>query len=225
MNTHKTHSLDSHVSATAPANRGGCSIPFIAHPLGLLLWVLAISTILLSCGSTAGDTKEELVIPENLPDICRGIDFRRQPDMREVCGVRSVRYKAYQNVPRIRYMILPKGAQLVKTSSGAELRLPNTLPAPLPDYIANQIEWTEEARLDYLKTKMLYKEFTPENGERLKIFRLEIPLRNGANGDLCYSVPNEPEVADRRARTTRGNSLNAISCDEFEKLLSEFQKQ
>ena len=48
--------------------------------------------------------------------------------MREMCGVRTVRYKAYRNIPQQRYLIKPKETSIVKVRDVIELRFPNTLP-------------------------------------------------------------------------------------------------
>lgn len=183
---------------------------------------IAISLFFLtSCGSTGGD-KETIVVPENLPEICKGIDFNDQPDMREVCGVRVVRYKQYKNVPKVRYMIVPKGAQLVRKKSGPELRLKNTLPVKLDASYSDKIEWSEDARLEYLKTTMDYKEFRQDSGERIKIFKLTVPFKDGSQGELCFNVPKEPEVKDPRSKTVRGNKVNSIDCEEYRRILDGY---
>jgi hypothetical protein len=59
-----------------------------------ILWFIGLISIpfLSGCGGTSHG--ENLEVPTDMPPICRDIDFVTQPDMREVCGVRVVRYKS-----------------------------------------------------------------------------------------------------------------------------------
>ena len=62
----------------------------------LKFFTLCSLALLAGCaGSSNGD---DLEVPTNLPPICQGIDFVAEPDMRDLCGVRRVRYKAYINI-------------------------------------------------------------------------------------------------------------------------------
>jgi hypothetical protein len=194
--------------------------------LNFLKWarysaVALLSAALLSCGGSG--SKEELVVPEDLPPICRGIDFVSQPDMREVCGVRTTRYKAYQNIPQTRYLIVPKGATLVRKRDGVELRLPNTLPEKLPEEFVTKLQWTQDARLEYLKNKMIYREFRPDGGDRIKMFKLQIPLKDQSMGEVCFNVPDKAQVNDRQ-KSVMGNKLDRLNCADFDTILSKHEK-
>jgi len=179
-----------------------------------------VSVLLVSCGGSGN--KEELVVPEDLPPICRGIDFVAQPDMREVCGVRTTRYKAYKNIPQTRYLIVPKGATLVRKSDGVSLRLPNTLPEKLDESFVKNLEWTQEARMEYLKNKMIYREFRPDGGSRIKMFKLQIPLKDQSMGEVCFNVPDKPELNDRQT-SVMGNKLDPLDCADFDAILAKHE--
>lgn len=185
---------------------------------GIFLIIIAYSFVLSGCGSS----KEGLVIPQDLPEICRGIDFNDQVDMREVCGVTTIssHRKGYQNRPQTRYLNLPKSAQLVKKDDNIELRIPNTLPIDMPSDFAHRIEWTEYVRQEYIKTQMMYKEFRDSDQRRVKMFKLSIPMKDESVEDFCFQVPIiEPKT--KRSGTTRGNSLNKLNCCQFDELVKE----
>jgi hypothetical protein len=186
-----------------------------------------IKSILLFAGvlflTGCGGSKEYVVVPDELPEICRGIDFVSQPDMREVCGVRSSRYQSYKNVPRQRYLIIPKGAVLIRKAEGPELRLPNTMPVTLPNLFADEVEFSDESRMEYLKSQMIYKELFPPGQSRIKMFKLEIPLKSGKMEPVCFNVPEVDDPA--RKKTTRlANTLDPLSCDDFEEIVQKYSK-
>ena len=57
-------------------------------------------TFFTACGGTSDGSNLE--VPENMPPACREIDFVEQPDMRELCGVRTVHFKSYRNIAKER---------------------------------------------------------------------------------------------------------------------------
>lgn len=183
--------------------------------------LFCIGAALVSCGGSRKD--EVLEIPTDMPEICRGIDFVAQPDMREVCGVRPARYQSYKNIPMQRYLIVPKGASIVKKNSDVELRLPNTLPIPLPSDLASSISFTSDKRLEYIKNSMVYKELFPSGQERIKMFKLDIPLEQGGSQSLCFNLPIN-DVTDSRKRTRMGTSIESLECADFDNIVAKYEK-
>ena len=115
----------------------------------LLFSGFAIATLLSACaGSNSG---ENLDVPTNLPPICRDIDFVEQPDMREMCGVRTVRTMAYKNIPQQRYLIKPQETSIVKSNGKLELRFQNSLPLLLEGPITEELEFSQQKRLEKIK--------------------------------------------------------------------------
>ena len=188
----------------------------------LLFSALITSSLILSaCGGSAKD--DVLIVPTDMPEICRGIDFVSQPDMREVCGVRPVRFQSYKNIPMQRYMIMPKGALLVKTSGKVELRLPNMLPIPLTGNVAAGIEFSQDKRLEYVKNRMIYNEHFPPGQTRIQMFQLEIPLDNGTTEKLCFNLP-ETKV-DSRKRSHMGEEVESLDCADFDNIVAKYEKR
>ena len=106
---------------------------------------IALLSLLSACaGSNSG---ENLEVPTNMPPICREIDFVEQPDMREMCGVRTVRSFAYKNIPQQRYLIKPQETSIVKSNGQLELRFQNNLPLYLDGPIINEVEFSQQKRL------------------------------------------------------------------------------
>lgn len=182
-----------------------------------LLAILAL--LAFSCASS-----EKLEIPAELPEICRGIDFVSQPDMREVCGVRPLRFQSYKNIPQQRYMIMPKGASLVKTKEVIELRLPNLTPITMPSDLAKQLDFSPDSRLVYIKNTMLYKEIFPPGQERIKMFKLDIPTITGTMYPVCFLVPNKAQTSDSRNKSILGQSIEVLDCNEFQQIASKYSK-
>jgi len=158
-----------------------------------------------------------------MPEICRGIDFVAQPDMREDCGVRVSRYKAYKNIPQQRYLVYPKDASLVKANGSVELRLPNTFPITLDSTTASGIEFSQEKRLVSIKNTMEYKELFPTGGERIKMFRMQIPLDNGSSSALCFRVP-ESKGNQRTRNQAMANQIEGMTCQDFDMLVAKYAK-
>ncbi|MDR1759472.1 MAG: hypothetical protein LBR60_02985 [Fibrobacter sp.] len=177
-----------------------------------------IAVFLAACGGT------NLDVPTDLPPICREIDFNSQPDMREICGVRNVRTRAYQNIPQQRYLIQPKEASLVKTNGRVELRLPNTLPIELDDaLLQTEIKFDQNARMTKIKNRYDYYEFYPAERERLRIFKITLISDFGNEFAYCFRVP-EKRGNDRTRSVAMGNRVDLMECFDFNKLVETHRK-
>jgi len=193
----------------------------LRYPLLTVSLGLIISLVFFGCSGS----KENLVVPTDLPEICRGIDFVAQPDMREVCGVRSSHFESYKNIPQQRYLINPKGASIVKKDKDIELRLPNTLPIPLPGSVASGLEFSQDKRLEYLKNTMTYKELFPAGQQRIKMFKLEIPLDNGVMQTLCFNLPEAIQKNDNRNKSHMATEIESLDCSDFENIVAKYEKR
>ena len=149
---------------------------------------LAIS-FLAGCAGSSAQKGEELVIPTDLPPICRDIDFVANPDMREVCGVRKAsRHNiAYKNIPQQRYLIKPSETSIVKTNGKLELRFQNSLPINLEGPITHELEFGQDKRLEKIKNTYDYHEITNKGSERLRIFKMGIPTDKGNKYDSAQN--------------------------------------
>lgn len=185
-----------------------------------ILSLIGLSGIifLMGCGGTSKG--ENLEVPTDLPPICRDIDFVTQPDMREVCGVREVRYKAYKNIPQQRYLIKPKDASLVKTDKQLELRFANTLPILLSGPIIDEMSFSQEMRLQKIKNGYDYFEVYPKDADRIRIFKITIPTDVGNFYDFCFRVPDK-QGRERTRTIAMGNRLEAMTCKDFDRLVRE----
>lgn len=158
-----------------------------------------------------------------MPEICQDIDFNQAgADIKELCGVQTAasrNYRAYKNIPEHRNLLLPKGAKIVRKGGGKklELRLVNTLPAELPEDLEGKVLFDEKLRRNFIKNKMDYCEFFPENSsERLRIIRLDIPLDIGGTRSICYTVVSRPTTAQRKAGFA--GRLEPLECTDFDRL-------
>ncbi len=185
-----------------------------------LFFILGILLLLDACGSSK-PSQEALDIPTDLPEICRDIDFVAQPDMREPCGVRVSRYQGYKNIALQRYLVNPKNASLVKTNGKVQLRLPNTLPVHLDSSFAAGIDFAQEKRLQPLRNTMEYKELFPAGGDRIKMFRMGIPMENGNVQDLCFRVPDK-KGNERTRSVAMGNQVESMTCADFQLLVAKY---
>jgi hypothetical protein len=165
-------------------------------------------------------SNENVTNLKELPEICRGYDFNKDPEMADFCGVRKSRYKSYKNIPDQLFLIVPKGAYLSKNSNSLELRLPNTLPIKLDLELSTQFDFSKQKQLEKLKNKYIYKELYPKAEQRIKLFKLELPTLNESSLNLCFRVP--PQIkSDRRKRIRQGNQLKKITCQEFSTLVEK----
>lgn len=182
------------------------------------IFLLTSVSLLASC---AGSSKEELEVPTNLPPICRDIDFSANPDMREVCGVRKVHNKAYRNVPQQRYLIKPSETSIVKTGDKLELRFQNSLPLYLEGPIVNDMQFSQEKRLERIKNTYEYHEiYNKPSKERTRIFKMTIPTDAGTSYDYCFRIPEKKGNARTRS-VAMGTNIDEISCKDFDRMVEE----
>lgn len=187
----------------------------------LLLSSIAFATILSACaGSSNG---ENLEVPTNLPPICRDIDFVEQPDMREMCGVRTVRTLAYRNIPQQRYLIKPQETSIVKKGDQLELRFQNSLPLYLDGPITRELEFNQQKRLEKIRNTYDYHEIYNKGAERIRIFKMGIPTDMGNKYDFCFRIPEKKGNARTRS-VAMGNHIEALSCADFDRLIAENAK-
>ena len=173
--------------------------------------ILAVS-FLVGCAGSSAQNGEDLEVPTDLPPICRDIDFVANPDMREVCGVRKAsRHNiAYKNIPQQRYLIKPSETSIVKTNGKLELRFQNSLPINLEGPITNELEFSQEKRLERVKNTY---------DERLRIFKMGIPTDRGNKYDFCFRIP-EKKGNDRTRSRAMGVNIELMSCAEFDRIVS-----
>lgn len=184
----------------------------------LLLSGIAIASLFSACaGSNSG---ENLEIPTNMPPICRDIDFVEQPDMREMCGVRTVRTFAYKNIPQQRYLTKPQETSIVKSNGQIELRFQNSLPIVLEGPITSEIEFSQEKRLEKIKNTYDYHEIYNKGAERLRIFKMSIPTDRGNIYDFCFRIPERKGNARTRS-VAMGNHIEPLNCSEFNRLIAD----
>ncbi|MCQ2096514.1 MAG: hypothetical protein MJY87_01040 [Fibrobacter sp.] len=175
-------------------------------------------TFLAGCAGSSKD--DNLEVPTNLPPICRDIDFVEQPDMREMCGVRTVRSKAYKNIPQQRYLIKPQETSIVKTGNKLELRFQNSLPIVLDGPIKDEMIFNQEKRLQKVINTFDYHEIYNKGSERIRIFKMGIPTDMGSTYDFCFRIP-EKKGNDRTRNKAMGNHIEAMSCADFDHLVEE----
>ena len=174
---------------------------------------IALLSLLSACaGSNSG---ENLEVPTNMPPICREIDFVEQPDMREMCGVRTVRSFAYKNIPQQRYLIKPQETSIVKSNGQLELRFQNNLPLYL--------EFSQQKRLEKIKNTYDYHEIYNKGAERIRIFKMGIPTDKGNTYEFCFRIPEKRGNARTRS-VAMGNHIEALSCADFDRLVAENAK-
>ena len=182
---------------------------------------IAFASLLSACaGSNSG---ENLEVPTNMPPICREIDFVEQPDMREMCGVRTVHSRAYKNIPQQRYLIKPQETSIVKTNDQLELRFQNSLPLYLDGPITTELEVSQQKRLEKIKNTYDYHEIYNKGAERIRIFKMGIPTDRGNVYDFCFRIPERKGNARTRS-VAMGNHIEALSCADFDRLVAENAK-
>lgn len=185
----------------------------------LFSFFITFSSVLFFIGCAGSNDGSNLEVPTDMPPICRDIDFVAQPDMREMCGVRSVRYKAYRNIPQQRYLIKPKETSLVKVRDAIELRFPNTLPIILEGPIVKEIQFNQDKRLQKIKNSYDYYELYNEGNERIRIFKIGIPTDMDTFHEFCFRLP-EKYGNERTRSVAMGNRIEAMTCEDFHRLLT-----
>jgi hypothetical protein len=192
------------------------SLPLFSFCILSTLLALALQ----GCGGSAPGTSRQpkVYAPEDMPEICQDIDFNQAgKEIKEECGVQTRNYRAYKNIPEHRNLLLPKGAKIVRKGKGLELRLLNTLPIALPSGLEGKLLFDEKLRRTFVKTKMDYCEFFPENSaDRLRIIKLDIPFDLGGETSICYTVESRPTTAQRNAGYA--GRLEALECSDFLRL-------
>jgi len=193
-----------------------------------------VALFLVACSSSSnssasgkkGDRDETLYIPVDMPEICQNIDFYANKNMRKECGVKSMRYQAYYNLPMQRYLINPKQASLVKTGDKIEIRFPNTFPVALDVTTRLQgIQFNEDKRLVKIENTMDYNEFYDEKKERFKLFKLRIPsdTKPIIENELCFKVP-ELKGSDRTRSPAMTVKMEHMTCDSLDALVRKYAK-
>jgi hypothetical protein len=180
--------------------------------------LLFLSWFWVGCSSAPTPAgKSEVIAPEDMPDICRDINFNTADlGLREECGVTTRKYKAYRNIPVHRNLLLPKNSKIVLTNGQLELRLESFLPVVLPSEFAGQIEFDEKVRRQFLKSKYRYFEYFPPKELRPdKLIQLEIPLADSVWVPVCFIVDKPRAKSTRKLGYAR--RLLPLGCDEWEK--------
>ena len=175
----------------------------------------AATALLAACAGNADPDK--LHVPDDMPEICRDIDFRRDEQLREVCGVKTRNYLAYRNLPEHRNLLEPKAGVIIQKGVELQLRLENFLPVDLPEEFRGKLRFGENVRRETVKSKMDYFEFFAPQAERPeKLIRLDIPLDNGETKSVCYTV--EGKLATQQRKTGSASRLLPLDCGEFARL-------
>ena len=188
----------------------------------LLLSGLAITALLSACAGS-NNSGDNLEVPTNMPPICRDIDFVEQPDMREMCGVRTVKTFAYKNIPQQRYLIKPQETSIVKSNGKLELRFQNSLPLLLEGPITEELEFSQQKRLEKIKNSYDYHEIYNKGAQRIRIFKMGIPTDKGNTYEYCFRIPEKKGNARTRS-VAMGNHIEALSCADFDRLVAENAK-
>lgn len=183
---------------------------------------IALATLLSACAGS-NNSGDNLEVPTNMPPICRDIDFVEQPDMREMCGVRTVRTLAYKNIPQQRYLIKPQETSIVKSGEKLELRFQNSLPLLLEGPITEELEFSQQKRLEKIKNTYDYHEIYNKGAQRIRIFKMGIPTDKGNVYNFCFRIPEKKGNARTRS-VAMGNHIEALSCEDFDKLVAENAK-
>lgn len=178
--------------------------------------LLLAAGLLAGCGSSQpGGSK--VIAPDDMPDICQDLDFNRDVELRELCGVKTRDYMAYRNIPEHRNLLLPKGGKIIKKGKVMELRLQGTLPIILPEDLFGKIVFDEKLRRTFIKSRMDYCEFFPdEASHNVKIIRLDIPQDTGGEFSVCYTIESRPSSTQRK--TGYASRLEPLACDDFTRL-------
>ncbi len=187
-----------------------------------LIFTLFFSTLFI-VGCAGSRDGSDLEVPTDMPPICRDIDFVAQPDMRELCGVRVMRYKAYRNIPQQRYLNKPQETSLVKVNNKLELRFTNNLPITLTGPIVNEIQFNQDKRLQKIANSYDYYELYTSNKVRIRIFKMVIPTDLGNKHEFCFRIPDK--LGDERTRNqAMGDRIESMSCKDFDILVKENKK-
>jgi hypothetical protein len=104
-----------------------------------------------------------------------------------------------------------------------ELRFQNNLPLYLDGPIIDEIEFTQQKRLEKIRNTYDYHEIYNKGAERIRIFKMGIPTDKGNTYDFCFRIPEKRGNARTRS-VAMGNHIEALSCADFDKLVAENAK-
>ena len=155
----------------------------------------------LLCGCSSGK-KGTYVIPDDMPEICRGINFDEDPDMMDICGVKTKVFRSKATDEIARPLIHPKGALLARYKNETELRLPTFAPVKIPDRFIGSVSFEEKDRMKKIVNKMEYIETGRAADKRY--FRLSLPQEYGDWLDICFQVKDK-------------KTLRPVSCKSFQR--------
>lgn len=155
------------------------------------------------CGCSSGK-KSTYIIPDDMPEICRGINFDEDPDMMDLCGVRTKVFKSKQTEEIARPLIQPKGALLARYKNETELRVPAFNPVKIPEKFIGDVSFEEKDRMKKIANRMEYIELGKASDKRY--FRLSLPQEYGEWRDICFQV--------------RDKDLRPVSCKSFKRKAS-----
>ncbi len=177
----------------------------------------AVAALIAACAGGSPGGSDKMYVPEDMPEICQDLDFRRDKELRKLCGVKAHNYLAYRNVPEHRDLQEPKAGVIIQKGEEMQLRLENFLPVDLPEDFRGQIRFGEEIRRKTIKSKMDYFEFfAPQADRPEKLIRLDIPLDNGETGSVCYTVERKTETLQHK--TGSASRLLPLDCGDFTRL-------
>jgi len=157
--------------------------------------------IALLCGCSSGKKKGTYVIPDNMPEVCRGINFDEDPDMMDICGVKTKVFRSKGTEEIARPLIQPKGALLARYNNETELRVPAFDPVKIPDKMIGDVSFEEDDRMKSIANRMEYIEIG--NTAQKKYFRLSLPQEYGEWREICFQVKKK--------------TLTPVSCKSFQR--------
>lgn len=151
---------------------------------------------------------------QDIPEICRFVDFSKDPEMTKICGLRETRYGGLKNIPPMRFLISPKGGHLALISGKVELRLPSTGPVELGDSATVPFDFSSLSKREFVKNGYEYFEIYPSGAERLRLFKLTFPTVDQRNLSFCFEIPSR--VTDPRLKSIGGQQVNKIECEQLQ---------
>ncbi len=185
---------------------------------GLFFILLGVFSLFIG-GCTSTSKSSKIYVPTDMPEICHGIDFRVDVQMRKICGVKTRKYRSYKNHPQYRILLRPKNGKLIKKGKRLELRIPQMLPISLPTSFEDKINFSETFRRRFIKSKWDYLEFIdPASKKRMKVMKIVIPFDNSpSSGEVCYHILTKKRT---KTKIQRGyaSELDELPCEDFERL-------
>ena len=183
-------------------------------------WIPALAALLGACAGGSPGGSDKMYVPDDMPEICQDLDFRRDKELRQLCGVKAHNYLAYRNIPEHRDLLEPKAGVIIQKGGEMQLRLENFLPVDLPEVFRGKLRFGEQIRREMVKSKMDYIEFfAPQASRPEKLIRLDIPLDNGETKSACFTV--ERKIATPQHKTGSASRLLPLDCGDFTRLKSQ----